>query len=159
LNKKEFKMQSWKYFLSVGMIVLGLVFLLIGFKDYQEGMRSASWPKVEAVITYSSAEDSHDSTSVARIEYSYEVNGMKYKGDRIYSESFDAGLSRNEAEELANKFPVGRRGPVSYDPRNPKNSLLLTGVGSNAWLPFYGGIIFIVFGVLHFFSLRKSASA
>ena len=151
-------MQSWKYFLSVGMIVLGFVLLLIGFKDYKEGMRSTSWPKVEAVITYSSAEDSHDSTSVARIEYSYEVNGMTYKGDRIYAESFDAGMSRKNAEELANQFPVGRRGPVSYDPRNPKNSLLLTGAGSNVWLPFYGGIIFIVFGVLYFFDLRKAVS-
>lgn len=152
-------MQRWNYLFSAGMIFLGFVLLIIGFQDYKEGMSSTSWPKVEAVITYSSAEDSHDSTSVARIEYSYEVNGLTYKGDRIYAESFDTGMSRKNAEELANKFPVGRRGPVSYDPKNPKNSLLLTGVGSNIWLPFYGGIIFIVFGVIYFLNLRKAVKA
>ena len=152
-------MQRWNYLFSAGMIFLGFALLIRGFQDYKEGMRSTSWPKVEAVITYSSAEDSHDSTSFARIEYSYEVNGLTYKGDRIYAESFDTAMSRKNAEELANKFPVGRRGPVSYDPRNPKNSLLLTGVGSNIWLPFYGGIIFIVFGMICFLDLRKAVKA
>ncbi len=152
-------MQRLNYLWSVGMVVLGFVLLFIGFQDYKEGMRSTSWPKAEAVITYSAAEDSHDSTSVARIEYSYEVNGMTYKSDRIYAESFDTGMSRKNAEELAMKFPVGRRGPVSYDPKNPKNSILLPGVGSDIWLPFYGGIIFIVFGVLYFLNLRKAVSA
>ena len=68
-------------------------------------------------------------------------------------------MSRAEAEKLAMKFPVGRRGPVSYDPTDPKNSILLPGVGNNIWLPFYGGIILLVFGVLHFFYLRKEIIA
>jgi Protein of unknown function (DUF3592) len=159
LNEAGFIMQRLNYLGSAGIIVLGFVLLFIGFQDYKEGMRSKNWPKVEAVITYSSAEDSHDSTSVARIEYSYEVNGMAYKGDRVYAESFDTGMSRKSAEELASKFPVGRRGPVSYDPKNPRNSILITGVGSNIWLPFYGGIIFIVFGVICFLDQRKAVKS
>jgi hypothetical protein len=149
-------MQRWNYLWSLGLVFVGIVLLSIGFQDYKQGITSANWPKVEGVITYSAAEDGHDSTSFARIEYSYKVNGIIYKGDRVYAESLETGMSRRNAEELAMKFPVGRRGLVSYDPNNHQNSVLMPGVSVNIWLPFYGGIVFVIFGFFHFLDINKA---
>jgi hypothetical protein len=152
-------MKKWNYLCSLGLVSLGIYLLSLGFQDYKEGIASANWPKVEGVITYSAAEDSHDSTSFARIKYSYKVNEMIYKSDRVYAESLETGMSRKNAEEIAMKFPVGRRGPVSYDPTNPQNSVLMPGVSVNIWLPFYGGIVFVIFGFIHFLGIYKSVSS
>jgi hypothetical protein len=151
-------MKKMNYIYSFGMIILGVFLLSKGFQDYREGVTSTRWPKAEGVITYSAAEDGHDSTSFVRIEYSYKVNEVLYKGDRIYAESFDTGMSRKAAEEIAMKFPVGHRGPVSYNPLNPDNSLLIPGPGNNVWLLFYGGIIFLIFGASYFFNEKRKTT-
>ena len=55
--------------------------------------------------------------------YEYEVDGHKYRGDRVTLgrvSSTSPGLARR----LAARYPVGREVGVHYDPKRPSESVL-----------------------------------
>ena len=55
----------------------------------------------------------------ARVEYEYMLAGRVYRGSVPAS-----SLSREAADSLAARYPVGREIAVGYDPGNPRQSVL-----------------------------------
>lgn len=64
------------------------------------------------------------------VKYHYIVDGKKYVGDRINFTQTDAykhAQGRRRAENILQNYPVGKKLKVYYDPKEPKESVLVAG--------------------------------
>ncbi len=59
------------------------------------------------------------------VEYAYNVNGKEYRGTRY---RYDDNYSSSTGRDIVRKFPKWSEHTVFYDPNNPANSVLATGV-------------------------------
>jgi hypothetical protein len=59
------------------------------------------------------------------IEYAYTVNGKEYRGSRY---RYDDEYSGSSGADVVREYRKWTEHPVYYDPRNPANSVLVTGV-------------------------------
>lgn len=110
--------------------------------DYQfVGMlsrdRTASGhPTVSAIITRSEVESKNDderasqstvtSSHPFKVLYHYEVNGREYAGDKFHHGMHAGGLK--SARAIQARYPVGSRVSVHYNPDDPADSVIATGL-------------------------------
>lgn len=121
----------------MGVFVLAFaaagVFLIYrSIRSRKQADASQSWPEVEGQITatrivHSRHEDSdgdtHDSYS-PRVEYTYQVGGQTYTGQRI-SFGFNPSFSNpNKAQSFLGRYPVGGAVRVYHDPNLPGEAVL-----------------------------------
>ncbi|MEW5938715.1 MAG: DUF3592 domain-containing protein [Chloroflexota bacterium] len=57
------------------------------------------------------------------VEYAYNVNGVEYRGNKVFPGKSDS-LGQQKAQEFMEKYPVNAYAPVRYDPKDPANSSL-----------------------------------
>jgi hypothetical protein len=106
----------------------GIAFAYFAYIDYQNSQASQSWPSVEGTIT--SAEIVSDGFRRFRerfkavIAYSYSVDGAPYSSNRI---AFQGYGSLMDEESVVEKYSVGSKHPVFYDPANPSSAVLEKG--------------------------------
>ena len=98
--------------------------------DFCHQLHSRGFSSTPGTITHSEVTESHGrggTTFGVDIRYHYEVGGNSYEGDRF---RYGAGSSTGSgwAENAVHQHPVGSSTPVYYDPKNPGDSLLSTGV-------------------------------
>jgi hypothetical protein len=119
---------DWEKWL-IGAVVAGLAILM--WRGYQDRKASPQWPSVMGRVTRSKVTpqnqmDPHSREWQVEVNYTYTVNGLPFKGNRIR-----ALLPRldSEAEALAiqQRFPEGAEVPVYYDPGKPQSSVLISG--------------------------------
>lgn len=96
------------------------------------GLYSESWPQVPGVIIESGAvfsgyDDSGAPTFVSKIVYRYTVDKREYRCDIL--EALQLVLSREQVDRIALSYPPGKEVAVFYDPRNPRNAVLVPGIG------------------------------
>ena len=136
---------------------IGLVPLVVGlgagvYLLWFMRRRSAAqhWPTTQAEILQSGFEEDADGFA-PRVEYTYEVNGMRYFGDRLYFHTVNRTTDA-EARKHLEPYPVGSRVPLHYNPRNPSDSVL--NCRMPLWLPIFW-ICFSVFMILVGFDLIR----
>jgi hypothetical protein len=90
-------------------------------------IRAASYPTTEGTILGHKQvlTQSGKSTKLA-VEYAYELNGIQWVSERYWYESLVPSPPTDS--EVAYRFPVGARVPVSYDPANPADAVLISGL-------------------------------
>ena len=119
-------------------VTLGGWLLLSGSDDLASGYASRSWPAEEGTVlrreleTYKTSAESGPST-LHRILVSYEfsVYGYTYQGSRLRFR--DAGFgSPREANEYLGRLVHDSRCQVFYQPNDPNESTLVTGVRAGA---------------------------
>src|ERR1700722_14588695 len=103
-------------------------------------LESQHYPGVTGRITHSEVKShstSKGGTSYnADIEYSYEVGGQNYTGDKVRF-----GLTQSDsrsANAAVNAHPAGSAAQVFYNPANPQQSLLSPGINGS-------DLIFVIF--------------
>lgn len=84
------------------------------------------------------------------IEYEYEVNGKKYRGQRITS--FDEGINRRWAQQLVDQHPPGNACTIYYNPSNPHEAILLRWYNFMPYAFFMMGAAFLAYGISERFS-------
>jgi hypothetical protein len=85
-------------------------------------------PSVRGTITLSQVrEDSREETFEFVVQYTYEVDGQTYQGDR-YRHSTWTSDDSGEVEALVARFPEGSPVEVFYRPGEPSDSLLEPGL-------------------------------
>jgi len=106
------------------------------FRPARQAKRAAqAWPTTTGVVLDSFVETatSYDSTSNAettsftpRVTYEYEVNGQRYRSDRLKTSDgfFRAGLLPGSAEAVVARYPAGAQVFVYYNPANPHEAVL-----------------------------------
>ncbi len=126
--------------------------LIWGFQTQHKGRESETWPSVTGEVILSSASSySGDLVGyVPNIAYKYTVGKTVFSSKRV---RFGMGEfnSRNSAEKFISKYPKGRKVPVYYDPRNPKDSVLFTGAPARLPIFLICGVTAIIVGTLNLF--------
>jgi len=124
----------------------GLLLGGFGLYKYKTGTESVGWPAVKGRITYSHAQPRKAKTGseyLPSVRYAYKVNGKSYTGTRISaSELYFKSLGR--ARDRLRNYPVGGEVSVRYEPDNPGNSLLETGLPGNVY-GLLGGAVACLF--------------
>ncbi len=141
--------------LPLGLVaVVGLWLVLYGVRERQKAQAAAQWPDTEGK-GLSVKIDRHSSRSkygtnvwyVPQLEYEYLVGGVRYTSRRI---AFGSLSFKSEAEArsfLQAQFE-GRPLPVHYDPRQPKNAVLLTGAAPHMFAFMLAGGVITTFALL-----------
>ena len=140
-------------------IVIGVVAIGCGAWTLLRSMRCARWPTAEAVIESAemgrhSGNDDGDTYS-ADISYQYQVAGVHYEGTRLAFGEMTA--SPEYAQGILKRYPVGKKVPVHYDPRNPELAVLETGLHGGTGIAFAVGTVFVLFGWM-FLKMFSSAN-
>ncbi len=126
------------------LIGYGAVWVVVQTVYYiPEGILSKGWPSVEGEIiksersSYSSSATESFSTPV--IEYSYIIEEKEYKSDRIkVGVQSISSSDRDWAERTLEKYSLGKKVKVYYNPLLPKSAVLETGLNLRIFslLPF-----------------------
>lgn len=80
------------------------------------------------------------------IDYQYRVDGKAYRGNQVYLYDIPY-LSQQAADSRLNRFTAGSVHPVAYDPKDPGNSVLLTGSPAITWNLLVPSGFFLLMGL------------
>jgi len=139
--------------LSLGIIftlVGALIFYFWGLPPLKYGLESKNWPKTNGAITHSDIDSwlkDGKSQYEVRLNYSYEVDGNKYKGSKIFPSGSYSGGNITKAKELVNEFPAGKTVDVFYDPVLPDSAALKPGISGNDILMAVLPLLFFIIGL------------
>ncbi len=141
----------------VFVIPVGLLFAIRPAVGLWRGDASRSWPATDGRIVSSDIKISRtigyytpsSSVYLPHIRYEYSAGGRTYTADRF---AFGAKgfTQRDEAERVVERYPVGERVLVHYDPRNPRRVVLEPGVNSRPAIKRVSGLglLLVLIGVL-----------
>jgi hypothetical protein len=131
------------------------VFLLVkSFKDRKKAETSQGWPATQgqiiaARISESTSTDSDGDRSTSyspALEYTYNVAGQEYKGDKI-AFGFTQGYGRYaKAQAALARYPLGAQVTLYYNPANPADAVLERKAGGST-ISLVLGIIFILISI------------
>jgi hypothetical protein len=134
------------YSIILGLFVAaGLLATLWGWLIIVKARKTQQWPSVEGQIEESFTDDKE---LFPRVTYSYAIKDRPYK--RSMEFPGDVTPSQEFARSYLEKYPVGRRVTVYYNPENPDVTTLEPGVGKGDWLVLAIGLGMLIFGVLLF---------
>ena len=139
-------------------LVAGVVFMAIGAAgvvwsiwELVQALSSSRWSQTEGLVLVSDLQRTRDGDGGymyrPEVSYSYQAGGADFVGTRP---KFGARISLSwsgPAARTTRKYPVGSRVTVWYDPADPQESVLETGVTALAWLSLAAGSIFLALGI------------
>lgn len=124
----------------------------------REGRRAASWPTTDGEVAYSEAVETPRWSGERKLErrderpdvrYRYSVEGRHYTGKGI---SMSTGLVPYWEDVLARRiverYPVGSKVTVHYDPSDPRVAVLEPGASIESWLALLAGVGCLGYGIL-----------
>ena len=114
--------------------LMGLAAFLISFAFWRRISQAGSWPAVPGVVTFCGIEEVFDGDATSgsssrtrsyrtNIEYTYTVAGNTYTGRQIRLGVTKSG-SQSSAQAIADRYPIGAKVEVHYDPRNPGDAAI-----------------------------------
>jgi len=123
------------------VVGLGAGFYLLWFM--RRRWSAQHWPTTQAEILQSDLEEDADGFA-PRVEYSYEVNGIRYLGERLDFHTVNR-TTDTEARKHLEPYPVRSIIPLYYNPQNPSDSVL--NCRMSLWQPIFW-ICFRIFMIL-----------
>jgi hypothetical protein len=136
------------FFISVAAILIskGNRYLRIAAAATQWPIVTGKVISMEIVKRIDKSEDGPSTVFVPQIRYVYDTDGVSRDGNVIRIGLEDRGYSREQqASEFLNRYPVGSKVAVRYDPQNPATAVLELGqVGGGANL--FAGILLMLVG-------------
>lgn len=94
-------------------------------------------------VNIESNSDGDGTTYSPQVNYVYTVGGVKHQGDRI--NYLTVSSSHNPAQEIVNRFPVGKPVTVYYSSADPAESVLVRGLDG---MGLFMGIFLLPFNVI-----------
>jgi len=145
---------------STGLLFLaccafGAFLIYRGVSAAYEGAVSGRWPATPGQISRSAAYWDWARTGIRNnvlayrldLAYDYDVQGRRYQGQRVSFSSWDPKTSLNLFNGwTAQRYPVGARVAVYFDPHDPANSVIEPGIRASAWTAVLLGMILIWIG-------------
>lgn len=136
----------------------GLLLTLFAINNSINAFKTKSWPTTEGTI-YSS-EVIHSSRYVPKIVYTYDVDTNAYSSERIRLKDMAQYKKREDAQEVANKYPIDSKVKVYYNPAKFDEAILEPGIkGEHIFMLLIGLIIFIAPLIGLIYSIRKAKTA
>lgn len=140
------------YSIILGLfIAAGLLATLWGLRIIVMARKTLQWPSVEGTIEESkaSSESTESNDLLPHIEYCYSVEQQTFR--EIMKFSGDITPSQEFARSYVDKYPVGARVQVYYNPANPEMATLEPGLGKGDWLVLAIGLGMLILGIVLFF--------
>jgi hypothetical protein len=132
----------------MGLVLFGICFVILAARmpSYLREIRSAKWPTASGIIVdshSSSVRLGHSEQFALEIRYEYPVGTRQFTGSSVNFQPQDRLHSKEYAERVLKRYPVGKSVVVSYDPQNPDSAVLEAGITSERHVLFYLGIGFM----------------
>jgi hypothetical protein len=141
-------------FMSASLL-LPLMFALASIFIYATQMHFAlkvrRWPSTQGKVLSSSVNAQwHDGRSDsfaaewyrAHVVYEYYVDGARYQGDRVATQSENVWHGhRRSAERVVEKFTKGATVTVHYAPNEPRRSAIAIGIEWRVWVMFVAPLV------------------
>lgn len=138
------------------LAIVGAALLIFwGIPTVQNSFRSRNWPTVAGEIVVSKVTERESSSSDgstsfvyhAEIAYSYNAEGVKYSSGKVAFGDYDSS-SISHAQNIVNKYPVGKQVTVYYDPASPSTAVLEPGANWSGFMVAGISALFAVLGLL-----------
>jgi len=133
-------------FLAAGSLLVGLA-----ARNLARGSASRRWPRTEGrilrsfVLVDQGTEGGEGFTP--KVEYEYRVEGKAYRGMRLrYGQT--GSWNRKQAERTIAPYGAGAAVPVCFNPRNPADAVLVTGVSWGNVAILLAGLVSLVVACL-----------
>ncbi|HUR82054.1 MAG TPA: DUF3592 domain-containing protein [Thermoanaerobaculia bacterium] len=134
--------------LAAACLLLGAWCALGGIVALVRGARSRAWPVTQGIVraarVIEKLNSEADPVRRQELEYSYVVDGKKYRGSRI---RFGLPAFVMWSAQLTRTFRVGEEVPVFHSPASPAVSTLQAGVSAFALVPIAAGATILWAGV------------
>jgi hypothetical protein len=142
-------------------MVIGVVAIGCSAWTMLRSIQCAHWPTAEAVIQSADmarhSADKGGDTYSANLSYEYQVAGVRYQGTRL---AFGAMTASPEyAQGILQRYPVGKKVPVHYDPANPELAVLETGLHGGTGIGFAVGTVFVLMAAMFLKTLPPANAA
>ncbi|MCC5932309.1 MAG: DUF3592 domain-containing protein [Cyclobacteriaceae bacterium] len=131
------------------VLFLSLTAIFFGLYRWPQIIGSSSWPATKGIIL--DIEEYKYYRSIGEREkivfillYSYEVDGIEYRSDRLNPGLFKVANNQN-LEYYSKIYIPGNEVNVYYDPKNPSESALETGYHWTDWFLAVFGAFFLIF--------------
>ena len=147
---------NWNILAGVAFALFGLFLLWQGIRAVQRGRASQHWATTTGTVLHTELADHQNDeghvTFTATINYEYEVAGLPYQSTKYNAEGTPHLNSLRQAQRIADSYATGSTIKVFYDPENPKETLLETGVPHSSWTTIAMGVIFLGVGIYIFWA-------
>ncbi len=93
-------------------------------------LRAVDYPTTEGVVTVSEVAVSgsgEDTSYKPRVAFEYTVGGFKHTSEQVRYEIMGSNAKR-DAQRIVDRFAVGERVPVYYNPDDPADAVLIVGL-------------------------------
>jgi hypothetical protein len=121
---------GWLDLFCVVMLVGSLATEVYTVGMFSHAVAATSWPTTEGTILTSTMVRKPDGLKEAfeaEIRYRYSVEGVQFESSTVRSRG-TASEYQFDVDAVLEKFPVGERVPVYFDPASPRRSYLEVGV-------------------------------
>lgn len=140
--------------------IVGFVVVCFGIWTAIKSIRATHWPVAEGVVQASTmkrhtSNGSHGGDTFSpEVSYTFQANGASFTGNKI---SFgQMSSSTDYAQRILDRYPVGKKVSVYYDPANPSEAVLETGIHGGTWVLLAVGTIFMLAGSMFLQIFRKA---
>lgn len=137
---------------------IGVPFVLIARRVFARDRVILGWPRAPGEVTSTRMESSsrtrreHDGRDISYtayepfVRYTYTVAGQTFDGHRIGRVAYST--DQGAAQAILDRYPVGRRVEVLYDPRDPTTAYLESKRSTGAVILFVMGCFFFFLSAL-----------
>jgi uncharacterized protein DUF3592 len=147
-------------------LLLGLLILIVGsvLIRVPQSIASIYWPTTEGIIISSHVTEeccnSYTEGWYPQISYRYSVNQQEYTSNRIEL-VYVAIQWGGSIQSIVEKYPVGQKVSVYFNPNNPAEAVLEPGLGTAVllvWMVFAAGSFPVFLGILRVWKERNKRS-
>lgn len=137
----------------------GVVLIAIGVSSYRRTKITQTWPSTEGTVAATNIRRYNDEGTIRfapEVDYEYRVGGQTYKSSQIRPEVFISFLDEGEAKRFLQKYAVGNKLQVFYDPSTPTKAVIEPKVAPVLHFVTMMGIISCTFAlVVYYVSYRR----
>ena len=148
---------AWKPETRRGTVIFMLVFTLMALFYIREtvcGLQAEDWPKTTGVVTSSYVSSGGRGGDRINISYDYSVADKHYQNDRANFGLISLDGNTSNAQQVANRYPIGTLVDVYYKESDPANSVLENKLDFKDNLLFVLGLLSVV-GITAYYRFFK----
>ncbi|MDB6034040.1 MAG: hypothetical protein JWM16_4378 [Verrucomicrobiales bacterium] len=139
---------------SLALMVIGLGLALYSFKQISLGKGSLNWPAVPATVVSSAVKATERvgekkrvyTTYSADIAFHFTVDGKEFTSNLAMVDQPPKTFA-TDAQALVQRYPAGSTTMAHYNPQNPSEAVLETGVAKSTYVAFVFGLVLAALGV------------